>query len=118
MAERGYHYNSKAKSWEKEIMKIKKDDEIDFLKSLDDDINITVTEDMLELKIFAYIIITGNTYPYRKMLTDLGYRYQKFIPELKKNGWCKKVDSGQLTDEKMNIKSLENNPEIQINIRY
>jgi len=114
---RGYYYNSHAKAWEHEISKEKELEEKSFLDTLSSDITIYITSDMLDLTIFATILVTGNTYVCKDILSALNFTYRK-IPGTKKSGWYKRVRSTQLSEFEKAKKILSQIPGVHTEISY
>ena len=115
---RGYHFNSRAKAWEKELLKEDESDEKEYLKNLSDSITVWTTEDMLDLTIYAIITVTGKTYECKDILSSLNFTYRDKIPGMNVNGWYKKVQSVQLPDYANAIRILGNVPGVKVDVKY
>lgn len=118
LSERGYHFNSRAKAWEKELLKEDESDEKEYLKNLSDSITVWTTEDMLDLTIYAIITVTGKTYECKDILSSLNFTYRDKIPGMNVNGWYKKVQSVQLPDYANAIRILGNVPGVKVDVKY
>lgn len=118
LSERGYHFNSRAKAWEKELLKEDESDEKEYLKNLSDSITVWTTEDMLDLTIYAIITVTGKTYECKDILFSLNFTYRDKIPGMNVNGWYKKVQSVQLPDYANAIRILGNVPGVKVDVKY
>lgn len=118
LSERGYHFNSRAKAWEKELLKEDELGEKEYLKNLSDSITVWTTEDMLDLTIYAIITVTGKTYECKDILSSLNFTYRDKIPGMNVNGWYKKVQSVQLPDYANAIRILGNVPGVKVDVKY
>lgn len=118
LAERGYHFNSRAKAWEKELLKEKEQSEKQYLKTLSDSITVWTTEDMLDLTIYAIITVTGKTYECKDILSSLNFTYRDKLPGMAVNGWYKKIQSVQLPDYANAIRILGNVPGVKVDVKY
>lgn len=118
LSERGYHFNSRAKAWEKELLKEDESGEKEYLKNLSDSITVWTTEDMLDLTIYAIITVTGKTYECKDILSSLNFTYRDKIPGMNVNGWYKKVQSVQLPDYANAIRILGNVPGVKVDVKY
>ena len=118
LSERGYHFNSRAKAWEKELLKEDELGEKEYLKNLSDSITVWTTEDMLDLTIYAIITVTGKTYECKDILSSLNFTYRDKIPGMNVNGWDKKVQSVQLPDYANAIRILGNVPGVKVDVKY
>ena len=118
LSERGYHFNSRAKAWEKELLKEDESGEKEYLKNLSDSITVWTTEDMLDLTIYAIITVTGKMYECKDILSSLNFTYRDKIPGMNVNGWYKKVQSVQLPDYANAIRILGNVPGVKVDVKY
>ena len=118
LSERGYHFNSRAKAWEKELLKEDESGEKEYLKNLSDSITVWTREDMLDLTIYAIITVTGKTYECKDILSSLNFTYRDKIPGMNVNGWYKKVQSVQLPDYANAIRILGNVPGVKVDVKY
>lgn len=118
LASHGYHFNSRAKAWERELAKSEREEEEAYLNSLSDSLSIWSTEDMLDLTIFATITVSGNTYPCKDILSSLNFKFWKKIPGTDNPGWTKKVRSVQLPEYKNAIRILSDIPGVKVDIEY
>lgn len=116
---RGYFYNSRAKAWEREMAKTEEGSERAFLGTLSDSIIVWVTDNMLDLTVFATITVTGKTYGCKDILLSLNFNYRKkSLPGSNETGWFKRVRSTELKDYQNAIKILSNTPGVIVDVKY
>lgn len=118
LSDRGYHFNSRAKAWEKEILKENEKEEVKYIKSLSENITIWTTDDMLDLTIYAIITVTGRTYECKDILSSLNFIYRDKVPGGDVKGWFKKVQSVQLPEYTNAIRILSNYPGVKVEVKY
>lgn len=92
LSDRGYHFNSRAKAWEKEILKEDEKDEVQYIESLSESLTVWITDDMLDLTIYAMITVTGKTYACKDILSSLNFVYRDNVPEQIQKGGLKKYN--------------------------
>ena len=114
---RGYHYNSRAKAWERVIDRSALKDELSFLRSLPGIIPYA-TDDFLDLTVLASIVVSGDTYSKKDILRSLNFSYRKKLPGTDHSGWIKYVRSEEIPDYKNAIQILQGTPEILVKVRY
>lgn len=114
---RGYHYNSRAKAWERVIDRSALKDELSFLRSLPGIIPYA-TDDFLDLTVLASIVVSGDTYSKKDILRSLNFSYRKKLPGTDHSGWIKYVRSEEIPDYKNAIQILQGTPGILVKVRY
>lgn len=118
LSKRGYYFNRRAKAWEREVPKDEEKAEVCYLKTLSNNITVWVTDDMLDLTVFAMITVTGKTYNCKDILFSLNFTYRDKIPGMQTNGWYKKIRSVQLPEYSNAIKTLEKIPGVRVEVKY
>lgn len=118
LAERGYHFNARAKAWELQVDKKDKDNEVAFLKELSPDITVMAADDIMDLTILATVCVTGKTYQKKDVLASLNFRYMKELPNGEGSGWFKRIRSTQLPELKKAMDILSNTPGITVSVKY
>lgn len=114
---RGYHYNSRAKAWERVVDKSILQDEISFLRSLPGTVPYS-TDNFLDLTVLASITVSGDTYSRKDILKSLNFSYRKKLPGQDHSGWIKYVRSEDMPDYKNAIQILTETPGIIVHVRY
>lgn len=105
----GFSFNKLEKSWDKEILKNQIEELKNDLLNLTTEDNIKIVEfSNLDIDVPKYIIISGNTFPYKEIIKELNYYY-------KDKTWVKKVLSSEINQEIEIIKN-ENLEGIDIGI--
>lgn len=118
LAERRYYFNSRSKAWEKEILKEQKKEELKYLRSLSDSITVCVTDDMLDLTVFATITVIGKTYDCKDILSSVNFIYRDKLPGMNVNGWYKKVKTTDLPEYANALRILKATPGIKVEVKY
>ena len=114
---RGYYYNMKAKSWEKEIRDSEKQAEQAFLDNFPD-ATVVITDDFMTIIVMATITVTGNTYPCKDVLKSLNFKYRKKTPSGDAGGWYKIIQSTKVREYKNALKILSTYPGVVVSINY
>ena len=100
LLQKNYHYSTRERIWEKDMKKKQaENDEKEFLKI--DPYAIIKIGKIVDLSFDAcyLLILTGNTYPVKKVLMNYGYRY-------KDRHWQKVVHASKKKQEELFIKTL------------
>ena len=90
---RGYFYNSRLKTWEKQIKETGAEQEMDILKK---EGLKPYLSGILDIAVLAKVIVIGNTYPYRKELAAAGFHITDGADD--KKVWVRNVKSSQLAE--------------------
>ncbi|EGT0690873.1 hypothetical protein ACSW9V_15175 (plasmid) [Clostridium perfringens] len=104
LKERGYKYSKLEQSWCIEVKKSNIEEELNYLKTLINEENISVT-DSNQLKIEAvYYVAVLNSFAYKDILKERGYMFNGY--GIKHNSWNKKIKASDLENEKAFLNTL------------
>lgn len=114
---RGYFYNVRSKSWEKEIAVSEKETEQLYLDGFPG-ITSIFTPDFMTIIIMATITVTGNTYQCKDILKSLNFIFKKSLPSSNVSGWYKTIQSTKIKEYDNAFKILSSYPGVVVNVKY
>ena len=111
LRERKYIYNSRAKTWEKQMLISEAEKEAEYLTSIGAEPFIT---GLLDITVLATVTVKGSTYGRKKKLTERGYRFDS-----KKTAWIKTVKNGDLEEELSALSEITKGSElIKVSVEF
>lgn len=110
-----YFYNSTEKIWQKKIKNSDIESEKEKITKLNSNVKFQVTSfNNLDIKVFYYIIIVGDTYDCKDELKQLGYLFNGY--NQKSNKWIKKIEAKEIDKESSELSKLNLKYKIKTNL--
>lgn len=117
LSEMGYSYNGIEKNWYKKLSDSDVESEKDKILELSKSVEFSVdTYRNLQINLFYYIIVTGDTFSCKDELKKQGYKFKGY--GIKGNAWVKRIDAKDIDEENISIERLKRDySEIKVKVK-